>query len=105
MNKKVMIAGGMTGAMTGLILTLFSGATAHQPRLDLPGVVLWAWERPEDLRFLDTRRAGVAFLAATAKILPDGSIQFHPRMQELLLPDGAAAIAVVRIESPRQHDN
>ena len=76
----------------------------HRPRFDLPGVVLWAWERPEDLRFLDPHRVGVAFLAATAQILPDGNIVFRPRTQSLELPAGVAAIAVVRIESPPVHD-
>ncbi|MBV9442948.1 MAG: hypothetical protein JO217_09650 [Acidobacteriaceae bacterium] len=27
--------------------------------------MLWAWERPDDLRFVDVRKAGVAFLAPT----------------------------------------
>jgi hypothetical protein len=70
---------------------------------ELPGVVLWAWERPEDLRFLDPERAGVAFLAATASILPDGNVWFHPRTQRLALPRGAAVLAVVRIEPALRH--
>jgi hypothetical protein len=69
----------------------------------MPGVVLWAWERAEDLRFLGPYRAGVAFLAATAQIDADGSIGFHPRTAALLLPEGIPAIAVVRIDSPPQH--
>ena len=28
---------------------------------NLPPVILWAWERPEDLEFLDSQRFGVAF--------------------------------------------
>lgn len=32
---------------------------------DLPPVILWAWERPEDLEFLNSQRFGVAFLAQT----------------------------------------
>ncbi|MGB0036522.1 MAG: hypothetical protein WBP79_13720, partial [Candidatus Acidiferrales bacterium] len=31
----------------------------------LPRVMLWAWERSEDLRGIDPREAGVAFLART----------------------------------------
>src|SRR5262245_7636999 len=39
---------------------------AAPPRMaKLPGIYLWAWERPEDLRFLGERRIGVAFLAKT----------------------------------------
>jgi hypothetical protein len=69
----------------------------------MPRVVLWAWERPEDLRFIDSRQVGVAFLAATAEIARDGSVSFTPRMQRLALPDDVAAIAVVRIASPPGH--
>jgi len=87
---------------TALLIAL-AGCSARQPRFDLPGLVLWAWERPEDLRFLDPHRAGIAFLAATARIEADGRILFRPRTQSLLLPAGIASIAVVRIESPAQH--
>jgi hypothetical protein len=79
------------------------GCAPRQPRFDLPGVVLWTWERPEDLRYIDPQRVGVAFLAATAQITPGGAVAFRPRTSALLLPDGAARIAVVRIESPVQH--
>jgi hypothetical protein len=75
-----------------------------QRRFDLPGVVLWAWERPEDLRFLDPRRAGVAFVAATAVISRNGNVSFHPRTQSLLLPLNAAVLGVVHVDSPLEHD-
>lgn len=87
-------------ALIPVVLVLFCSVIPHQSRFCMPGVVIWAWERPEDLRFLDVRRTGVAFLGATAQIAPNGSIRFRPRTQSLLLPKGAAAIAVVRIESP-----
>jgi hypothetical protein len=77
----------------------------HQHRFVLPGVVLWAWERPEDLRFIDPERTGVAFLAATASISRTGIVCFQPRMQRLELPVRAAVLAVVRVESPPQHPN
>src|SRR5438309_12019664 len=53
----------------------------RQHGFDLPNVVLWAWERPEDLRFIDPQRTGVAFLAATVSISSNGSVCFRPRMQ------------------------
>src|SRR5208282_1945366 len=34
----------------------------------LPNVTFWAWERPEDLRFLPRDQAGVAFLAKTISL-------------------------------------
>jgi hypothetical protein len=66
-------------------------------------VVLWAWERPEDLRFIDPTTTGVAYLAATAFIQPDGAIRYHFRQQPLATPPNAARIAVVRIESPPRY--
>ncbi len=83
-----------------LALALVAGIT---PGPAAPRIVLWAWERPEDLRFVDTREAGIAFLAATARIFENGAVQFRPRTQRLLLPDGATVIAVVRIESAPRH--
>ena len=74
-------------------------------RLELPDVILWAWERSEDLRFLEGQPTGVAFLAATAFIAPDGHVRFHPRAQDLLLPPGAPVLAVVRIESAPRHES
>jgi len=65
----------------------------HVPRL-----VLWAWERPEDLRFINTDDTAVAFLADTIR-LRAGDIAVRPRFQPLLVPDRAKLIAVTRIEA------
>jgi hypothetical protein len=64
----------------------------------LPDLVLWAWERPEDLRFLDPDAAAVAVLAGTLT-LTGPEVDVTPRRQPLLVPVGTALIAVVRIES------
>lgn len=69
-------------------------------RLDLPSVVLWAWERPEDLRFLDCSRTGVAYLAGTLFLGADG-VRLRPRMQPLQVPPGCPMLAVIRLESDR----
>lgn len=65
--------------------------------------MLWAWERPEDLRFVDRQTTGIAFLAATAFIAANGSPNFRLRTQALSLPPEAAVLAVVRIESAARH--
>ncbi|HET6861920.1 MAG TPA: hypothetical protein VFH91_02705, partial [Pyrinomonadaceae bacterium] len=31
----------------------------------VPQTVVWAWERPEDLKFIDPAKIGVAYLAKT----------------------------------------
>jgi len=64
----------------------------------VPSLVLWAWERPEDLRFLDPERAGVAFLAGTVTLGPEG-MTFQPRMQPLRVSPQTKLVAVVRIET------
>jgi hypothetical protein len=75
----------------------------------LPNVTFWAWERPEDLRFLLPNQAGVAFLAKTislgsapANSSADSSLAFvvRPRLQPLRVTPGTQLIAVVRIENP-----
>ena len=66
-----------------------------------PPIVLWAWERPEDLSFVDPERIGIAFLAGTVRIQRD-TVLLDPRRQPLKIPAGSSPIAVVRIESTRQ---
>lgn len=68
------------------------------PLPGFPRVFVWAWERPEDLRWLDMRAVGVAFLARTVCPRGDG-VGVRPRMQPLRTPPGAVLMAVVRVES------
>lgn len=64
----------------------------------LPPVVLWAWERPESLDYLDSSKATVAFLSQTIYLRGDRSV-VRPRLQPLAVPENAPLIAVTRIES------
>lgn len=80
-----------------------SCADRSRGRFDLPDLMLWAWQRPEDLRFIDSRTAGVAFLAGTARIGASGVPEFQPRLQPLQLQPGTPVLAVVRIESASPH--
>ena len=66
----------------------------------LPRVILWAWERPEDLEFLNPEKFGIAFLAQTLTI-KGSDVLFDPRHQPLKVPLGAKLIAVTRIESQK----
>jgi hypothetical protein len=75
--------------------------------MGLPPLVFWAWERPEDFRFLDSRNVGIAFLAKTIYLVSgdtaEGSpIKFtvRPRLQPLRVAASTPLIAVVRIETP-----
>ncbi len=64
----------------------------------LPPVMLWAWERPENLDFIDTSVIGVAFLAKTVYLRGD-RVLARPRLQSLGLREGTKLVAVLRIES------
>lgn len=64
----------------------------------LPPVILWAWERPEKLDFIDAKQIGVAFLAKTIR-LEGNRVLSKPRLQPLEVAPGTKMIAVVRIES------
>lgn len=87
-----------------VVAASFSYSSGHfgQPSLSartaLPQVILWAWERPEDLRTLDAHRIGVAFLACTVFLSGD-TVALRPRLQPLRVPPGTPLVAVVRIES------
>jgi hypothetical protein len=63
----------------------------------LPPVMLWAWERPTDLRALPAG-TGVAFLSQTIHI-HSAATRISPRRQRLLVAPGTALVAVTRIEA------
>jgi hypothetical protein len=71
-----------------------------RPLEALPSVILWAWERPEKLDFINPDQVGVAFLAKTLTLQHD-RVLTRPRLQPLELAPNTKLIAVVRIESDR----
>lgn len=79
-------------------LDAYTVRAGTQAMSTVPSLVLWAWERPEDLRFLDATKAGVAFLAGTVRLGPKGT-SYRPRIQKLRLGQDARLVAVVRIET------
>lgn len=97
--------------LTGLfLLALFnfncgksqSDKIAENEKLkDFPPVILWAWERPENLQFIDSKKIGVAFLAQTL-ILQNDEVIFEPRRQNLNVSDKTFLIAVTRIETSKK---
>jgi hypothetical protein len=68
---------------------------------EMPTKILWAWERPEDLRFIDTNEFGVAFLAQTL-FLQSEEIIYKPRRQPLEIAPETYLIAVTRIETSKE---
>jgi Protein of unknown function (DUF3142) len=71
---------------------------------EMPDKILWAWERPEDLRFLDANEFGVAFLAQTL-LLKNDEVFFQPRRQSLQIAPNTYLIAVTRIETDKRTVN
>lgn len=67
---------------------------------NFPQTILWAWERPEDLEFLDPQQFAVAFLAQTL-VLKGDEVVFRPRHQPLKVRPEMKLIAVTRIESEK----
>lgn len=65
-----------------------------------PPIVLWAWERPEDLRFLNSKQVAVAFLAQTLT-LTDQEVRTSLRQQPLKVTPETKLIAVTRIETDK----
>lgn len=63
--------------------------------------MLWAWERPEHLSFLDGSDTGVAYLAETIYPKEEGFF-VRPRLQPLVLSKNTYLEAVVRIETDRK---
>jgi hypothetical protein len=95
------IAGSAAAALLLLALAgdrMRTGQTGT--RLDLPPLVLWAWDRDDDLRFIDASDTGVAFLAATLTLRGEGVV-LTPRHNPLTLPQGVSRIAVVHVETDR----
>jgi Protein of unknown function (DUF3142) len=94
----------------GVVLTIaaltfgahgFKRASTNSPVAHSPKLFLWAWERPADLRFIDTGKVGVAYLARSINLAAD-DVVIRPRIQPLLIPDQTKVIAVARIETDRE---
>jgi hypothetical protein len=89
-------------AIVGIAVIASLWPRQADPLPGFPHVFLWAWERQENLEFLDPHATGVAFLARTVR-LHDGSVSVRPRLQPLRFPSGAVLMAVVRVESQDPH--
>ncbi len=85
--------------LTGLcLLLLLPGCRRESARLrGIPLRMLWAWESPQDLRFL-VHGEGVAFLGGEL-LLEGRTAQWTPRRNPLFVPPGTFLIAVIRVET------
>lgn len=78
----------------------FVGPLKTEPNTLQPALILWAWERPEDLSFINPQKIGVAYLAKTVFLRGPGVLT-KPRLQPLSIPSGTFVIPVARIEPDR----
>ncbi len=86
------------GCALALPLVVARLATPPDPLPGLPRLMLWAWESPQDMRFLRPGSAGIAFLARTVWLSPERVVS-RPRLQPLRFNPGTDLVAVVRFES------
>jgi hypothetical protein len=80
-------------SLAGLSLT-----ARPDPLGALPSVLLWAWERPEDLRFAPQLGVGVAALDRTITLRGRG-LRVDPRRQPIRLDPATPVVSVVRVEA------
>jgi hypothetical protein len=95
------LVGGFRRSLAGARHVVISNSSAR--RLSgLPPTIVWAWERPVDLRFLPAGRVGVSFLAETLT-LSSGTLRVRPRLNALQVPKGTPLVACARIEVDSGH--
>lgn len=91
---------------TYLFFTLRAQPKKSTPSVErlaqLPRVILWAWERPEDLRFINTREVGIAVLAQSIRLV-GSETQIRLRQQPMTSAKDATVIAVTRLEADRDN--
>ncbi|MES2295419.1 MAG: hypothetical protein V4582_00175 [Pseudomonadota bacterium] len=69
----------------------------HPALAALPATLLWAWERPEDLRWLPPDM-GVAYVASSIVLRGDETL-IYPRRAPLLLSPGSARVPVLHVDA------
>ncbi len=63
-----------------------------------PAIMIWAWERPENLDSIDPRRVGVSYFALNIKVTRKETFM-APRLQSIVVPKSAYIEGVVHIET------
>jgi len=82
-----------------VILLISFGIFLLKPKskdLNIP-IIVWVWERSENLYFLKDKNVSFAYLSGTVT-KTNNELVFYPRRQPLRIPDNRQTISVVRIE-------
>jgi hypothetical protein len=69
------------------------------PLGDLPRFMLWAWDHPEDLRFLKEDEAAAAILMARIYVEGEDEVRIERRKEAVLINPKTPLVAAVRIET------
>lgn len=64
--------------------------------LNIP-IIVWVWERPENLYFLKEKNVTFAYLSGTVT-KTNSNLEYYSRRQPLRIPDNRQTISVIRIE-------
>jgi hypothetical protein len=92
-SKKIFLISGLIIFFV-LILGLFS--FGYLKFNYFPKIIIWAWERPENLLFIKDKNIGVAFYVGTI-IFSDSETTFQPRLQPLAINPKPPLMAVIRM--------
>lgn len=108
MKRPAIIGMTLAALIAGLIAANFC-SSSPAARAVPPRHMLWAWERPEQLKFVQVKDTGVAYLAATIHATRRKSdvgeqsspvqISVENRAQPLEVPPNTYLMAVIRIET------
>ncbi len=90
-SKRILLVTFLLG-MFVLAAFLIEHQSAHEPKY-----ILWAWDVPEDLRFININKFGVAPLVMTIEFEHD-HFYFEARHQPIMLPKNVYVLPVIRLE-------
>ncbi len=85
------------GVVLALSIALLCGASHPAPQPP-PKLMLWSWFADDDLRFLDDRNVGVAYLALSLQLQGRTQVLPSPRAVPIRIPPNVYQMAVVRFD-------
>jgi hypothetical protein len=91
------LAGPHVAASRGDLRADATPASSHRPR-----VILWAWERAEDLSFIEPKQVGISYLVKTIR-LSGNQVLARTNLNGLKYPSGTWLMACARIEIDSSH--
>src|SRR6266478_5198348 len=88
----------LLGCLALAPILLLRLTSRSDPLPAFPRLMLWAWESPQDVRFVKPGRARIAFVGRTVW-LDAKRVRSRPRLQPLRVRPGTELMAEVRVET------